>query len=126
VIGALNTNFVPLQLNLTDTGFPPELAGLALWKRAYEAHPAFRVAFATTVVLDPSGRYPLATSGSGYAREASTSINYDPVRYLNFLNEGLERQQRLTQLLKDPAANAEALKAMRSEILQSIQAVNRR
>jgi hypothetical protein len=87
-----------VQLNLTDQGFPPELKGLAAWKRAFDKKASYQMAFATRVVLDSSGRWPLCSSGSGYLMEASRSTNYDPDRYLVFLDKGLDRNHRLQVL----------------------------
>lgn len=119
----LNKQFVPLQLNLTDSGFPEELPGLAPWQSAYQREIKNHVAFATSVVLFPNGRGILGTSGGGHRWELDTSINYDPSRYLEFLAGCQSRQQRAEQALE--ARNWSELRNLKEEIAEQIRAANR-
>lgn len=129
VIQKLNTDFIPLEINITDQGFPKEIPALALWEKAYNSKRSFQFGFATSVGVEPQGRFPLGTSGSGYLSEKDTSINYHPDKYLRFLTEVLDRDRRARSIAQDPGLTAD-IRAARSnelkmEILRSLQAANR-
>ena len=90
VIGRLNADFIPLRLNITDDGFPPALPGLEPWHQAWLKNPFYRNAFATSVVLEPSGSQALATSGAGYTDEVDTATNSNLSKYLDWLSSARE------------------------------------
>jgi hypothetical protein len=89
VIAELNQNFVPVELNLTSTKFPKSAPGLAKWALIYGLIPTLKNGFVWTVVLDPTGKLPIADSGSSNITEVSTAINYNPDKYLAFLKDSL-------------------------------------
>ncbi len=119
---------MPLELNLTDSGFPADLPGLANWKRAFESNARHKFGFATAVVLDPKGLEPLGTSGSGYLAEWASATNYHADKFFDFLNASYARACRLAALSAETEmGNLERnlkLAALRSEVLQQIRAVN--
>lgn len=86
---------MPVELNITDQGFPDKINGLKAWQKAFNSTRFSHVAFATSVVLTPDGAVPLGTSGSGFAWEWRTAPNYHPERYLGFLNDALNRFNRM-------------------------------
>ena len=82
---------MPIELNITDQGFPKNIEGLKWWQKAYHSARFFQTAFATSVVLTPDGAMPLGSSGSGFPWQWRTSANYHPERYLGFLNGALNK-----------------------------------
>jgi hypothetical protein len=130
VISYINANFVAIELNLSRTGFPPELAGLKPWQRAYNKDWRYRQAFATSVVLSPDGRFPLGTSGSGHRNEFASAANYHPDKFLSFLSASKSRADRLTTIMSDNSlsgmSRARALQPLRSEIIQQLRDANSR
>ena len=128
VIELINDRFVPLEINLTDDGFPTELPALQLWEKAYKSKASFKVGFATTVIVEPKGKYPLGTSGSGYLGEYDTAINYHTDRYRRFLDESLERAVRARELETSttltPAERAARHKKLSEDILRQIREAN--
>ena len=101
VIYELNKNFVAVEFNLSDESFPAELGGLSPWQEGYERDLRYAVGFATTIVLDPEGVSSFGTSGCGHRGELDTSINYDPPRFLEYLQASRERYQREKQALEN-------------------------
>lgn len=87
-------------MNLTHQSFPPELGGLSIWEEAYERDPRYSVGFSTSVVLGPEGTTPFGTSGCGHQGELGIAINYDPDKFLTYLQESRERYLRSRRALK--------------------------
>jgi len=116
-------------VNITDQGFPKEIAALQPWHAAYEKDWRFSMAFATSIAADPEGKYPLGTSGSGYLSEYDTSINYHSDRFLKYLNEALDRYKRLSALAADTTLDAktraERTHEIQSEIFKSLADANK-
>jgi hypothetical protein len=124
IIGRLNKAFVPLMLNVTDDGFPTELGGLASWQRAWKWNPFYRVAFASSVVLDSSGQVPLGTSGAGYDEDA---VNYNPPKYLAWLEQAQGRFERYQQLQQPSAPDrAQRLEQLRQEVMAELKNASKR
>jgi hypothetical protein len=128
VIKKINEKFIPLEINITDEGFPAEIPALKLWEKAYKSKASFKVGFATTVIVEPKGRYPLGTSGSGYLGEYDKAINYHADKYLKFLDESLERASRARELETSttltPQERASKHKKLIEDILRSIHEAN--
>lgn len=122
VAARLNREFVALQLNLTETGFPDQLPGLEPWRKAYEKDWKHQVAFATSVVLFPNGKGVLGTSGCGHRWDLDSSINYDPSKYHNFLGECAARRQRAEEMLARRDWNG--LRGLKDEITQQCREAN--
>lgn len=124
----INEHFVPIEVNLSKTGFPSELPGLKPWMNAYQKDWRFQMAFATTVVLSEDGRWPLGTSGSGYRNEFATAANYHPDQFLSFLKEARQRATRIASVQNDPNLNgwqrAIQMQGIRKEILQQLHKAN--
>jgi hypothetical protein len=95
VIDLVNNSFVPVELNITDQGFPKSITGLRAWQKAYATNDFYKTAFATSLVLTSDGSMPLASSGAGFVWQWRTSANYHPDGYLAFLRQGLKRFQQL-------------------------------
>ena len=112
-----------LQINLSDESFPTELGGLSPWQEAYERDSRYSVGLATSIVLDPSGTAPFGTSGCGHKGEINTAINYDPARFLQYLEASRQRYLRAKQALEnsDPAR----LEEVHSEVLAQLHEANR-
>lgn len=128
VIDYINANFIPVELNLSRTGFPKQLPGLKLWERAYKKDWRYRQAFATSVVLSPDGRCPLGTSGSGHRNEFASAANYHPEMYLSFLTASKSRADRLSSIMSDAsltgASRWRAMQTLRGEIIQQLRDAN--
>jgi hypothetical protein len=129
VIKKVNAEFIPVEINLTDEGFPASIPALQLWQKAFEEKPSHKMGFATTVIVEPKGKYPLGTSGSGYLGEYATAINYHTDKYLKFLAEFLDRARRARELETSTkltrAERTAKHKELTEEILRSLQEANR-
>jgi hypothetical protein len=106
------------------------MPGLKPWERAYKRDWRYRRAFATSVVLDPQGNYPLGTSGSGHRNEAATAANYHPELYLQFLTDSKNRGRRLAAVQEDTTLRwgekMRRIGELRSEIIQQLKDANSR
>jgi hypothetical protein len=125
VIEELKKRFIVVELNITDDGFPKEVPGLKPWETAYNANKMYNVAFATSVVLGPTGKWAFGSSGSGHSYEAETAANYHADRFLKFLNESHERYDRAVKIEGDKSlSDAERkvkLSLLQLEILKMLQ-----
>jgi hypothetical protein len=93
---------VPIELNITDQGFPENISGLKWWQKAYGKARFFETAFATSVVLTPDGAMPLGSSGSGFPWQWKTAANYHPDLYLGFLTSALNRFNQMSGVVAKP------------------------
>lgn len=123
VIEELNKNFITLELNLSRQGFPAALRGLSPWQKAFERDRRFSVGLSTSIVLDPSGNEPYGTSGCGHLGEIDSSINYDPVRFLEYLR--VSHQQYLSARKALEEGDRATLREIRSEIVAQLHEANR-
>jgi hypothetical protein len=123
VIDELNNHFIPVEFNLSTQDFPSELGGLSLWQEAYERDSRYSLGFATSIVLGPEGTTPFGTSGCGHRGELGTSINYDPARFLEYLQASRERYLRTKQALekRDQVTVAE----VQSEVMDQLREASR-
>ena len=129
VIDRLNKDFVAVELNITDKGFPKDVAGLKLWESAFAKDKRYQYGFATSVVLGPLGNIPYGTSGCGHTWEYDTSINYDAAKYFTFLEESTGRLTKARAILEDASLSADEKKAkfeaLKEEILKQLHEANR-
>jgi hypothetical protein len=100
VIETLNRDFVAVEINITDQGFP-KIDGLKPWEIAFDKKKSYKFGFATTAVLSPDGRQFFGHSGSGHLHEFETSTNYHPEKFLAYLKASHERFTRARQVVKD-------------------------
>jgi len=101
VIKQLNASFVPVELNLTQTKIPDDVAGLKFLRRWFATKYNGRSGFTTSVVLDPSGQMTLGTAGCAHLWELKTSISYDPLKYAVFLDDCRQIWQRIEAVKAD-------------------------
>jgi len=128
IIAKISKEFVALEINITDAGFPAELPGLGMWEKAYEKDQKLKFGFATTVALSPDGRLPLGTSGCVHLPHWNNTIGYDPSKFLPYLDECLDRHARARAIAEDASKPAEEREADRKklagEILQQLERAN--
>jgi hypothetical protein len=94
VIEELNRAFVPMEINITQSGIPLKAApGLWPWTLAYAAIPNFEKGFVSTVVLDPTGKRAIHDGGDSGVDKVATAANYNPPVFLEFLAESLRRHK---------------------------------
>ncbi len=128
IIAKINKEFVALEINITDDGFPKELPGLGMWEKAYANDKKLKFGFATTVALSPDGRFPLGTSGCVHLPHWQNTIGYEPSKFLPYLDECLDRHARARAIAEDtskPADEREAdRKNLAAEILRQLEAAN--
>ena len=128
IISRVNKQFVAVEINISDTGFPKDVRALKAWERAYKKNWRSKFGFATSVVINPTGKYALGTSGCGHTWEWDTSINYDPKKYVKLLDECLDRFARARKLEEaDPDAQETKQDWLKlsGEIIKSIREANR-
>jgi hypothetical protein len=128
IIARINKEFVTIEINITDDGFPKELPGLGMWQKAYENDKKLKFGFATTVALSPDGRFPLGTSGCVHLPHWQNTIGYEPSRFLPYLDECLDRHARARAIAEDTSSPAEEREADRKklagEILRQLEQAN--
>ncbi len=93
MIDTLNREFIPLELNLTDSLFPKSLPGLGRWQFIYGLLPRAELGFTACVALTPDGKEMLADAGSAAIPEWKTSAHYHAEKFLEFLDKALEEWQ---------------------------------
>jgi hypothetical protein len=106
VMAEIAKNFVAFELNATDDGFPKNAPALSPWETAWKNNGFYKMAFATSTVIDPTGKFALGSSGAGYRHEAATATNYNADKYGAFLQESLKRHERLQQIENDMTISA--------------------
>jgi hypothetical protein len=105
VINEINKDFVAVDNNISDQGWPSNTPALMPWQNWLNNHPNnSRNGFTTSVVIAPDGNTSLGTSGSGHISEWHTSICYDPDKYLGFLDGALQKYQQYRNIasIEDP------------------------
>lgn len=106
VINEINRNFIAVDNNISDQGWPANTPALTPWHRWLDMHPGNATnGFTTSVVMSPDGTVALGTSGSGHISEWHTSICYDPDKYLGFLNGAGQKYQQYSSIERIPDAN---------------------
>ena len=125
VIDEIKKNFIAIELNITDDGFPKDVPALKPWENAYNANKLYTVAFATSTVIGPTGKWFFGDSGSGHSYQADTAPNYHPDLYLKFLATCKDRYERALAIESDKTISETARKlklaALQAEILKSVQ-----
>ncbi len=113
VINEINRNFIAVDNNISDQGWPADTPALMPWQNWLSNHPGnARNGFTTSVVITPDGRTSLGTSGSGYISEWHSSICYDPTKYLGFLQGAQEKFGRYQNIAACPDAKQRAVQYM--------------
>jgi hypothetical protein len=103
VIDKLNRDFIAVDNNVSDMGFPANTPALQPWQNWFEKHPRNASnGFTTSVVMTPDGKMPLGTSGSGYIDEWANSICYDPAKYYDFLQGAQSKFQTYQRAVQNP------------------------
>jgi hypothetical protein len=124
VIDEIKKNFIAIELNITDDGFPKDVPALKPWETAYNANKLYTVAFATSTVIGPTGKWFFGDSGSGHGHQAETAVNYHPDLFLKYLATCRERYQRALAIESDKALSEMQRKlklaALQAEILKSV------
>jgi hypothetical protein len=92
VIEALNKDFVPVEVNLTNTPFP-DLPALSNWYWAFKLIPNLKNGFVTSIVMDPTGKTFIKDAGTSNIWEVTKAINYNPDKYVAFLKDALKEYQ---------------------------------
>jgi hypothetical protein len=121
VINEINNNFIAVDNNISDQGWPANTPALTPWENWLNTHPKnSQNGFTTSVVISPDGRMALGTSGSGYVSEWHTSICYDPDKYLGFLNGAEEKYQQYQAIARtvDPNQRYSMASQLQRQIMQ--------
>jgi hypothetical protein len=121
VINQVNKDFIAVDNNISDQGWPADTPALAPWQRWLSNHPGNATnGFTTSVVISPDGQTPLGTSGSGYISEWHTSICYNPDKYLGFLDGGLQKYQQYRSIaeVQDPLQRGKLALQLQYQVMQ--------
>jgi hypothetical protein len=106
VINKLNHEFIAVDNNISDQGWPANTPALDQWHNWLDNHPSYaHNGFTTSVVISPDGRMALGTSGSGHVAEWHTSICYDPAKYFGFLEGAEQKFQQYREIASIPDPN---------------------
>lgn len=119
-IEEINRNFIAVDNNISDQGWPANTPALAPWHRWLDMHPDnSRNGFTTSVVVSPDGQFALGTSGSGHISEWHTSICYDPQKYYGFLQQSLEKFDRFQKIaaISDPYQRRAQIVQLQQEVM---------
>jgi hypothetical protein len=121
VINEINANFIAVDNNISDQGWPANTPALMPWQRWLGLHPGNSTnGFTTSVVMSPDGTMALGTSGSGHVSEWHTSICYDPDKYLGFLQGALGKYQQYRQIANttDPNQRYSMAVQLQQQVMQ--------
>jgi hypothetical protein len=121
VINQINQNFIAVDNNISDLGWPANTPALMPWQRWLSTHPNnAKNGFTTSVVVTPDGSMPLGTSGSGYVAEWHTSICYDPDKYLGFLEGAQQKYQQYRSIaaVEDPNQRYMLAQQLQRQVMQ--------
>jgi hypothetical protein len=106
VIDEINKNFIAVDNNISDQGWPANTPALQPWMNWLSNHPGnAHNGFTTSVVITPNGKMALGTSGSGYIAEWHSSICYDPDKYLGFLQGAEQKFDQYASIANQPESN---------------------
>lgn len=121
VIQEINQDFIAVNDNVTEQGFPPNMPALARWERSYQRRlNNNQEGFTTTVILTPDGQMALGTSGTGFISERYTSTCYLPDKYLQMLLIIRDRYRNLCSIMDSPSLSAADKQAQIEQIQQEI------
>jgi hypothetical protein len=124
VIEKVNKEFVAVEINITDQGFPKDVEGLKPWENAFNKDPRYEVAFTTSVVIGPGGKSAFGTAGCGHKEDWKDSASYHPEKYIRFLEASLDRYSRAKAIAEDKNLSQEErmkkLKEIQAECLKAI------
>ena len=124
VINEINKDFIAVDNNISDQGWPANTPALMPWQNWLSNHPKnAQNGFTTSVVLSPDGMMALGTSGSGYVSEWHTSTCYDPRKYEGFLEGALEKYQQYKAVAAVEDPNQRYMRAR--QLLLQVQQENR-
>jgi hypothetical protein len=130
VIDLLEREFVATELNVTDQGFPDSLPALAWWKKLYQQNGQVQLGFGNQVVVDASGRYPLASGDDGQVDRWTTSIDYNSDLYTAMLRQALDRWHRLQSIQSDAKLSSQQkdqkVRDLQQEVGRSVSKAYRR
>lgn len=116
MIELINKEFVSVEINVTETGFPEDIPALKPWKNAFEKDPSYKVGFATSVVIGPGGAGAFGTSGCGHMDEWKESINYHADKFKGDLESSLARYKKAKETAEDKTLEGDAKAAKLKEI----------
>src|ERR1700691_2146486 len=106
VIKEINDNFIAVDDNLTEQGFPPNTHGLDGFSRWISTHNetnhGARDGFVASAILSPDGQTQLGSSGSGTISQWKTATCYVPDKYLSVLLQGRQNYDRYAQIAQMP------------------------
>ena len=125
VIDAINRDFVAVTYMIEGNEFPAEAPALEAIHAGFLAQREYKGFFATTVAIDPTGKYLLGYAGRSYPPNYKPGGRLNVNRYLEHLQETLERYHRV-QSIEDTASPAgEKAARIKSVLAPVIGAVER-
>jgi len=130
VVTTLNRDFIPVIVDPSNPGTAGLAPGIRLWEQCYESNWAFRLGYATTVLVSYDARVPLAASGIAkhHWRDVVDSANHVPERLVGLLGDATARHARYRAIQDAPADSEKAredLAALQREIIRAIQETSR-
>jgi hypothetical protein len=95
VIDLLNKEFIPLELNLSDKGWPETMPALWGWKLYHSVNPISKFGFTACAALTPDGKRELGNAGSAGAENWKTSAHYHGDAFVEFLEKSLAKYKTI-------------------------------
>lgn len=91
VIDLLNSKFIPLYADVDVYGFPEGMPALEKYRKMWQFFEKHKWGIATSAVVDQYGRHILGESGSGFFWEWKTAANYNPDKFMTYLQKALDK-----------------------------------
>jgi hypothetical protein len=95
VIGLLNSQFIPILADVDVYGFPEGMPALEKYRKMWHSFEKHKWGIATSAVVNPSGSQLLAESGSGFFWQWKSAANYNPDKFLSYLQKALDKGRRM-------------------------------
>ena len=89
VIERLNRDFIPLEINLTDQGWPKEIPALWGWKLVFGTWDHFKKGYTGMMITTPDGKTELGSAGDPSISAWKTSAHYHEDKFHQVLDKSL-------------------------------------
>jgi len=120
VIAFVNKHYVPVELDLTNEGFPSKEQLLAIQsiKNAFDNTYHCRFGFSVNVVINPMLAFPLGAANGGAERGLQFAVEYNAPLFMQYLESCLSRYKK--SQLAISTNNQKMLKELHEECMGDV------
>lgn len=91
MIEKLNTEFIPLEVNISDDGWPDNIPCLWLWKLYHKANPISKFGFTAMMIVTPDGKTMLEAAQSAGAENWANCEQYHGEKLVELLDKSMKK-----------------------------------